>query len=146
MKYLLSSVLLQLLGSQDLIFLIFFMLFFGLSIIPLIFYLITLQNTLFLISESNRKIPPNQVWLILIPFFGLVWQFIVVNRIADSLKKEFNARNIVVNEERPGVGIGIAYCILFCCFFVPLAFIGGVVCWIIYWTKINDYRMKLLQN
>jgi hypothetical protein len=119
----------------------------AIAMIPVIFYLLTLQNALKAVSPANQKMPPGQVWLILIPLFGLVWSFIVVNRIADSLKAEFAARNIQVAEDRPGYSIGLTYCILFCCGIVPLlgilASIGGFVCWIIYWVKISEYKHKL---
>lgn len=121
-----------------------------LSIIPLIFYLLTLQNTFNEISNENRKMSAGQVWLTLIPLFGLVWQFIIVNRMADSLKAEFVKRNIKVEEDRPGIGIGLAYCILYCCSIIPflgiLSGIAGLICWIIYWTKINGYKIKLQEN
>jgi hypothetical protein len=93
---------------------------------------------------------PEMVWLSLIPLFGLVWQFIIVNNVADSLRAEFAMRNINVGEERPGIGIGLAYCILYCCCIVPfLGFftaIAGFICWIIYWVKIGDFKMRLMQT
>jgi hypothetical protein len=121
-----------------------------LALLPTIFYLITLQNTLKEVSYENRKMQPSEVWLMLIPLFGLVWQFIIINRIADSLKSEFDKRNISVDEERPGYSIGLTYCILLCCGWIPvlgiLASIGGLICWIIYWVKINGYKTKLQQT
>lgn len=93
---------------------------------------------------------PGEVWLMLIPLFGIVWQFIIVSRIADSLKTEFLQRKIALTEERPGYSIGLTYNILFCCTIIPLiggfAWIGGVVCWIIYWVKISGYRTRLQQD
>jgi hypothetical protein len=92
---------------------------------------------------------PGQVWLSLIPFFGLVWQFIIVNRMADSLRDEYISKNIPLAEERPGSGIGTAYSILFCIGIIPilgvLTMIAGIICWIIYWVRISDYRLKLQQ-
>lgn len=41
-------------------------------ILPFVFYLLTLQNTLRVVSIENRTIPPEQVWLSFIPIFGLV--------------------------------------------------------------------------
>ena len=121
-----------------------------LCILPAIFYLITLQNTLTEISSENRTMKPSQVWLMLIPLFGIVWQFIIINRIADSLKSEFAKRNISIDEERPAYSIGLTYCILFCFGWIPilgvLASIGGLVCWIIYWVKIDGYKTKLQQT
>jgi hypothetical protein len=119
----------------------------GVMLIPQIFYLISLQKTLNEVSNENRKMQPNLVWLVLIPIFGLIWQFIVVNGIASSLQDEFKKRNIKVSEEKPGHTIGLTYCILFCCSIIPLigviAGMAGFVCWIIYWVKINNYRIEL---
>ena len=115
----------------------------------MIMYLLTLQNTLKEVSVENQKMPPGQVWLTLIPLFGIVWIFIVVNRIADSLAAEFTKRNITDQDARPGYSIGITYCILNCCGIIPfvgaLASLGGLVCWIIYWVKMSGYK-KLLQS
>ena len=118
-----------------------------LGLLPLIFYLITLQNTFKVISPQNRKMVPEQVWLVIIPIFGFIWQFIVVNRMADSLAGEFSDRGIHDDEARPGIKIGLAYCILSCCGIIPvlgyLASIAGLVCWIIYWVKIYNYKTRL---
>jgi hypothetical protein len=45
-------------------------------LIPTIFYLKTLQDTLKEISVENRRMPPPNVWLLLIPLFNLVWAFL----------------------------------------------------------------------
>lgn len=122
----------------------------AIGLIPMIFYLLTLQNTLKEVSPENQKMPPSNVWLVLIPLFGLVWNFIIVNRMADSLAAEFAKRNIPVDEERPGYSIGLTYSILFCCSIIPvlggLASLAGLVCWIIYWVKIAGYKTTLQQT
>jgi hypothetical protein len=133
------------LGATELLLITFIV--FGLCIIPLIIFLLTLQNTFHEIKPENRKMQPGQVWLTLIPLFGLIWQFIIVNNLADSLKLEFSQRNINVGEERPGIGIGLAYCILFCCSIIPflgiLTGLAGFICWIIYWVKISNFKATL---
>jgi hypothetical protein len=87
------------------------------------------------------------VWLTLIPIFGVVWQFIIVGNIADTLKAEFAQRNINVGEDRPGYNIGLIFCILMVCTIVPfvgfLTGVGALVCWIIYWVKISEFRSTL---
>jgi hypothetical protein len=117
------------------------------SFLPMIFYLLTLQNTLYEVRNENRKMQPGQVWLSLIPLFGIIWQFIIVNNVADSLKLEFQERNINVDENRPGYGIGLAFCILSCCSIIPflgiLAALAALICWIIYWVKISNYKTTL---
>lgn len=118
------------------------------SIIPGILYLVSLQSTLNEVSIKNRRMEPGQVWLTLIPIFGLVWQFIMVSRIADSLRAEFDDRQIQISEFRPGYSVGLAYCILFACSIIPflgfLTSIAGLICWIIYWVKISDFKQKLI--
>jgi len=144
----LNFILLGIIGPQELIIIALFLI--PLSLIPKIFYLLTLQNTLYAISSENRQMRPGQVWLSLIPLFGIVWQFIIVNRMADSLKAEFVSKNLKVHEDRPGIEIGLAYCILYACSLIPIlgfiTVIAGLVCWILYWSKINDYRIRLNQN
>ena len=124
-----------------------FIIIFIIWLIPRIFYCLTLQNTLNEVSPENRRMSPGQVWLILIPIFGLIWQFLMVGWIADSLAAEFRSRNIQVDEQRPGYNVGLTYCILFACSYVPylggLAGLAGLVCWIIYWVKIANYKSQL---
>ena len=117
-------------------------------LIPAILYLISLQNTLNAVSPANRKTQPGNVWLMLIPVFNIVWNFLLVGYIADSLKAEFASRNQPVAEVRPGYTIGLWMCILNCCSFIPVVNIftgiGSLVCWIIYWVKIVEYKNMLL--
>lgn len=132
------------LGVSEII-IIFIVLF--LLILPRIFYLITLQKTLEKISPGNRAMSPTNVWLELIPFFNLVWQFYNVVNISDSLKKEFESRGIKIEDQRPGYSIGIAFCVLSCCSVIPilgiLTGIAGLICWIIFWVKVSNYKNML---
>lgn len=132
-------------GAFGILFIVFLVL--GIFLLPTIFYLITLQGTLNQVKFENRRMQPGQVWLCLIPLFGIVWQFIVVNAIADSLRLEFQQRNIKADEERPGSGIGLAYCILEACSLIPfvnfLTALPAFICWIIYWVKISNYKSTL---
>ena len=139
-----------------------FALFFGfmaLFLIPCIFFLITQQNTLKAIQPENRTMSPGEVWLQLIPLFGIVWQFFVVTRISDSLRNEFSSwtndtifnveGNQVVNlsYSRPTYGVGLAMCICGCCSIIPLlgflAVLGWFVCWIIYWVQLAEFKSKV---
>ncbi|MFN8240156.1 MAG: hypothetical protein U0X39_05310 [Bacteroidales bacterium] len=123
---------------------------FFILLIPKILFLLTMQNTLREVKPENRRMDPGLVWLSLIPLFGVVWQFFIVINVADSLKAEFNQRNINAGEDRPGFGIGLAYCILNCCGIVPflgiLAAIAGFICWIIYWVQISGFKDKLVYS
>lgn len=134
-------------------------------LIVLIFFLIAQQNTLKAIKPQNRRMSPGEVWLQLIPLFNLVWQFIVVSRISDSIRNEIDDRiansflgiadPVFANDRtrRPTYDIGLAYCILSLVGCIPFAqilagftSIAGLVCLIIYWTQIVAYKNKFLNN
>lgn len=138
------TLLLSMPGTSEWIIIIIFF------VIPTIFYLLTLQNTLNLIGLKNRKMPTRNLWLLLIPLFGTIWHFFIVKNMADSLKAEFSSRNIKTNEDRPAYGIGIVMCISQCFMVIPLinsiAGIVFLVCWIVYWIKISSYKKLLMSN
>lgn len=79
------------------------------------------------------------VWLMFIPLFNLVWQFIVVLNMAKSLAAEFQKRGIA-EDPKPGQTLSLVMCIgnLIC---GPV----GLVCWIIYWVKIAGYSSKIAE-
>ena len=121
-----------------------------LFLIPTIFYFISLQKALEAVSEENRQMPPGQVWLSLIPLFNFIWMFFVVNKIAESFALECYRLNIPVTELKPSQGIGMTKNILRLCSFIPLlgvlANLGFVVCWILHWIKVNEYRKLIIAN
>lgn len=126
-----------------------FLVILGIALIPMIFFLLTLQNTLKAVSPQNRKMPPGQVWLLLIPLFNYVWNFIVVSRISESIELECKSRNLS-SPPKPTYNIGIAYAILVCCGFIPVinifSGIAALICWIIYWVKVNEFKTIFNQN
>jgi len=135
-------------------------------LIPAIIFLISQQNALKSIRPENRLMQPGLVWLQLIPLFGNFWQFFVVRRIAGSFRRElvsgnsdsiFGADALLADggSAWPTRSIGVAYCILdsIAVFFalIPLkntllqGLIGWamMICWIIYWVKLTQYKNKL---
>ena len=115
--------------------------------VPAIFFLLTLQKTLNVISPENRRMPPSNVWLMLIPFFNIVWQFIVVDKIAQSIGAECVRLNIKVTDPKPTYSIGLAWNICNFLFFIP--FLGGLaalVMFIIYWVKVNEFKILIKAN
>jgi hypothetical protein len=84
----------------------------------------------------------------LIPLFNLVWQFILVSKVSESLHNEFTKRNIS-EEFTPGKSIGLAYCTLEVCSIIPIigifTGIASFICWIVYWVKIAGFLNKLMQ-
>lgn len=118
-----------------------------LFLLPAIFYLISLQKALERCAPQCRTMPPGQVWLLLIPLFGLVWHFIIVERMASSLRNEFVRRRMPLADPEPGKALGIAMCVLFAACLVPIlgafAALAAFVCWILYWVKIADYSRQI---
>ncbi len=62
------------------------------------------------IPPEHRKMEPAMVWLLLIPCFGLVWNFFVFLKLSESFKSYFDSQGIV------DVGdcvrtLSLAYCV-----------------------------------
>lgn len=119
----------------------------GVTYVPLIFYLLTLSKTLSVVSEKNRTMSPGLVWLNLIPVFVLGWHLYTVVMIRNSLRAEFQERNIA-DPGKGGFGVGMATSVLFVSSVIPyvgmVTGIAGLVFWIIYWVKIAGYKKRLL--
>jgi hypothetical protein len=79
--------------SEDFFFVFIVLAFIAVYLVIMILFLLSQQNILKAIKPQNRTIQPGEVWLQLIPLFSLVWKFIVVSRIADSIRNEINDRN-----------------------------------------------------
>ncbi len=131
-------------------------------IIPVIFYLFTLQKTLKTIAFESRMMAPGQVWLLLVPLFNIVWQFIIVSRLSDSIKNECMRLNLPLPESKPTYTLGITMTLLYLgslifnnMHFQNVAFfsliaglmaLASLVCWIVYWVKINSYKNLFIAN
>lgn len=125
------------------------LLFFFAFIALVVAYLLTLQNTLKAIKPLNRKTEPGMVWLMLIPVFNFVWNFILAKKIAESIAAEFNDRGEHVDYMplyNLGVFSSVMYPITLIAKYIPFGFIlllAGVVVWIMYWKKIAEYKKAL---
>lgn len=152
----------ELLLPNTFIFLYTILLFLGLFLIPYIFFLYTQYTTLKAILPANRLMHPFEVWLQLIPVFVLIWQFVVVGKIADSIRNEYQSHKEIsflgmgdgdleekINE-RVTYSTGFWYCVLLCCSFIPvLGFIIGIgmlTLWITYWRQLIRHRDIILQS
>ncbi len=117
------------------------------SLVAVVFFLLTQQHALAACSPTVRKMEPGMVWLQFVPIFNLVWQFLVVLAISESLQQEFQRRNLPV-EPNPSRGIGLAVCILNCVSLVPIVnwvtLLPALVCWIVYWVKIAGLNSRLV--
>ena len=115
----------------------------GLAI--MVFFLLTLHKCLKEVSEANRTMQPGMVWLNLIPLLNLVWIFITVIKLSESVVAEGQARGAQV--EDGGKTIGLVYAISMIASIIPfLGFIAALVAlvtFIIYWVKVAGYRKTL---
>lgn len=114
-----------------------------------IFFLLNLHRALQRCRPRNRTMEPGQVWLNLIPCFNLVWTFITVQKVAESLDNEFYDRRLREDGDF-GKGIGTAYAALNVAACIPyiggLFGIAGLVCFILYWVKIHQLRKRLEED
>ena len=101
------------------------------------------------IPPQFRLREPGLVWLLLIPFFNIVWVFFVYPTLATSYKNYFNSvgRTDVGD---CGYGIALAYCICGCCSIIPylgiLTALAALVLLIIFLVKAWDLRSQILEN
>jgi hypothetical protein len=129
----------------------------GISYVILAFYILTLQNTLLLISKKNRKINPYTFWLLMIPYFAAFWNFVITYKLTNSILAEFTSRNIDI-EKKPTFKTGFIQSCMGAIivitvfpakynrfFLIPfgIAFILGNIFMIKYWIEVNEYRKKL---
>ena len=122
-----------------------------LRLIFVIYLCLAGKKTLLLIKEENRCITPSQVWLLLIPFFNIYWNFMFMRRMVDSLNNEFYDRQVAV-EENPTEKYGYFFAGTFLVYNFPLPiFIGfvvyilSIIALIVYIAKLNEYK-KLLED
>lgn len=125
------------------------------SIVSLIiraFYCLTLSRTLKTVAEENRHLKPWMVWMALVPIVSLYWNFIIANRMADSLTNEFYDRKIA-EEENPGRLFGLSYAIFVVIASFPLipsiSFVAGIFAlyyFIRYWVKIDYFRILIIEH
>ena len=118
-------------------------------LVALIYFLGILQNTLKKCAPVSRTMNPGKVWLVLIPLFGLIWQFYVVLNVADSLENEFARLGIPCRGLKATMAVGVGMCIGSSCVLVPVLWIRDLieivtfVLWIAYWGRIVNHSRAL---
>lgn len=125
--------------------------------IPGIIYLRTLEKALLRCSTETRTMSPTLVWLTLVPFVGLMWQYYVVINVAKSLGKEYKNRGLTV-DNNAGLGSGLVMCTLgiitpvfsalrevdsFYAIITLVSAIIALISWGVYWVKISGFSAKL---
>ena len=113
-----------------------------------IMYFLNLQDTLKEVSEENRDVPAVNAWLLLIPFFSIVYAFIFYPKICSSLKKEYGARGWDSSSDF-GKNLGLVMAILGVVAIIPIQALKGIaglaslVIFIIFWVKMYNYKIAL---
>lgn len=109
-------------------------------------YTLTLQNALLKCAPECRAMHPSLLWMLLIPFVGLISNFFVVSDMTDSFRAEF-ARRGIPDIESTTKKIGMTMSICWVCSFFPLvgipAVIASPVLWIVYWRRIAKLSRRL---
>ncbi len=120
------------------------------AIVVFIMHLAAMSAALEAVPQPLRKMPPGNVWLTLIPLFGIVWQFMVVAAVSDSIKAEFMRRNVPRDEDRPGYNTGLTACILTVCSIIPwlgiIISLIGFIFRIIHMNRIKSYTRFINEN
>ena len=101
------------------------------------------------IPPEHQKIPPGQIWLLLIPLFNIVWNFIVFQRIPESFQSYFHSRG------RGDVGdagkqLGLWFAICYACSIIPcvgtIAGLAGLVLLVMFLVKVWDLKKQVEQG
>jgi hypothetical protein len=118
----------------------------AIGVVIAIFILLFLSGCYQRIPPQYRLLEPGMVWLLLIPCFGIVWNFFVYPRLAKSFKNYFNAHGIY-DVGDCGEQLGLWYCILVCCSVIPylglLTSIAALVLWIIFLVKAAGLKNRI---
>ncbi len=123
----------------------------------IVFFFLEQQRVLKVIRPENRLLSPANVWLQLIPIYGMFYQFRVVTRISDSIRNELLTTNEddvitpdpLTTDDRPTYTLGITSCILNCCTVIRIPILQtlislGIMVFIIwYWIELVKYRRRI---
>lgn len=82
------------------------------------------------VPAEHRKIELKQVWLLIVPLFGYVWNFVVYRRVAASFEGVFVARGVAAHG-RCSAGLALAYAIVELGALIPRI---GLVPWLVAWV------------
>lgn len=116
---------------------------------------ITVAVCLFIVSalsripREHRRMEPEMVWLLLVPCFGLVWNFFVFQRVPESFRSYFASLGRTDMGDC-GRGLGLAYAICSALCVLPLvnylAAPASLVLLIICLIRFHDLKSRILAN
>ncbi len=109
-------------------------------------YCRSVQRLVATAAPANRSMKPWQAWLLLIPFFNVVFAFMAARRLSVTIREEAISRGIPVGS-KPTYRAGLALAITGAMSYLPVVgWIGGigcVVCWILHWVQVVEWCGKL---
>ena len=103
-------------------------------------FALTVRMLLEVCAPESRTMHPNSVWWLLVPLVNIVFQFVVVLRVASTLVNEHQRRQ---RQGLPETGkeVGLAACIAGVMGVIPgvgpLACVVCIGCWIYYWVLLR---------
>ena len=115
---------------------------FGLMAGFMYWYLVTVYRAFSAVSTRNRDMQPGQIFMVFIPLFGAIWHFFVILRLASSLEKEFESRDLEGDGGDFGKTLGLWGMILNIIGCGPV----GLILMIMYILKIKSYTEMLTRS
>ena len=109
-------------------------------------FALTVRMLLEVCAPVSRTMQPNGVWWLLVPLVNIVFQFVVVLRVASTLANEHQHRQ---RQGLPETGkeVGLAACISGVACLVPgigpIAAVACIGCWIYYWILLRRVTNQL---
>lgn len=118
-----------------------------------LYFCFTLYRILERIPKEKHQFPSWFVWLFLLPWIGLIFQWIMLPfGIPNTLKNHFPDNETVVTKTNTLFKLGLAQVILMTAGFVVVRTpgeiiigIAGIICWIFYWILIVRFRNQYLK-
>ena len=100
------------------------------------------------VPQKHRLIEPGMVWLLMIPCFGLIWNFFVFTRVPRSFESFFLSQGVTRHGDCYR-NIGLSYAIAEVCCVIPwlgvVAWFASVVLLVLVLVKFSDLKREALQ-
>lgn len=116
-----------------------------LAAIPAVLAFVVLSR----IPEQHRKQTPGLAFLLLIPFFSIIWAFFVHPKVAESLKSYFAAKGDTSVGDC-GASLALWLCISSVCALIPIvnifAGLAALVLLIIFYVKAFDLSSRIAKT
>jgi hypothetical protein len=116
------------------------------------FYCYTLYGILKRLPRENQQFPSWFVWLFLVPWIGLIFQWIMSPfGIPSALKKTLSTNQVAIQDANNLFKLALAQLIFtFFGIFFPMhpvnqiSAVLGIIFWIVYWVMIVRFKNKYL--